>query len=73
MCGGVVGEVKQYCYLWNVWGGTAEGAIRAKVGVAWRKWREISSLLVTIFYVNIFWNTFWYSTASAWKGIRGLH
>ena len=46
--GGVVGEVKQFCYLGDVleWGGGSERAIRARVGAAWGKWKEIESLLV---------------------------
>ena len=48
--GGVVGEVKQFCYLWDVLecGGGSERAIRARVGVAWGKWKEIASLLVNM-------------------------
>ena len=44
---GVVGEVKQFCYLGDVLecGGGSERAIRAGVGAAWGKW-EIASLLV---------------------------
>ena len=46
--GSVVGEVKQFCYLWDVLecGGGSERAIRARVGAAWGKWKEIASLLV---------------------------
>ena len=46
--GGVVGEVKQFCYLGDVLecGGGSEKAIRARVGAAWGKWKEIASLLV---------------------------
>ena len=48
--GAVVGEVKQicYCYLGDVFecGGGSERAIRARVGAAWGKWKEIASLLV---------------------------
>ena len=46
--GGVVGEVKQFCYLGDVLecGGGSERAIRARVGAAWGKWNEIASLLV---------------------------
>ena len=48
MGGGVVGEVKQFCYLGDVLecGEGSERAIRARVGAAWSKWWEISSLLV---------------------------
>ena len=46
--GGVVGEVKQFCYLGYVLecGGGSERAIRARVGAAWGKWKEMASLLV---------------------------
>ena len=46
--GGVVGEVKRFCYPGDVLecGGGSEGAIRARVGAAWGKWKEIASLLV---------------------------
>ena len=48
--GGVVGEVKQFCYLGLgdvlECGGGSERAIRARVGAAWGKWKEIASLLV---------------------------
>ena len=46
--GGVVGEVKQFCYLRDVLecGGGSERAIRARVGAAWGKWVKIASLLV---------------------------
>ena len=45
---GVVGEVKQFCYLRDVLecGGGSERTIRARVGAAWRKWKEIARLLV---------------------------
>ena len=45
---GVVGEVKQFCYLVEVLecGGGSARAIRARVGAAWGKWKEIASLLV---------------------------
>ena len=45
---GIVGEVKQFCYLGDVLerGGGSERAIRARVGAAWGKWKEIASLLV---------------------------
>ena len=48
MGGGVVREVKQFCYLRDVLecGGGSERAIRARVGAAWGKWNEIASLLV---------------------------
>ena len=48
MEGGVVGEVKQFCYLGDVLecGGGSERAIKARVGAAWGKWKEIASLLV---------------------------
>ena len=44
--GGVVGEVKQLCYLRDVleYGGFSERAIRARVGAAWGKRKEIASL-----------------------------
>ena len=46
--GGVVGEVKQFCYLGDVLerGGGSQRAIRARVGAAWRKWKEMASMLV---------------------------
>ena len=49
--GGVVGEVKKFCYLGDVLecGGGSERAIRARVGAAWAawgKWKETASLLV---------------------------
>ena len=46
--GCVVGEVKKFCCLRDVLdcGGFAERAIRARVGAAWGKWKEILSLLV---------------------------
>ena len=46
--GGVVGEVKQFCYLGDLLecGGGSERAIRERVGAAWGKWKEIASLLV---------------------------
>ena len=39
--GGVVGEMKQFCYLGDVLecGGGSERAIRARVGAAWGKWK----------------------------------
>ena len=45
---GVVGELKQFCYLGDVLecGGGSERAIRARVGTAWGKWKEMASLLV---------------------------
>ena len=46
MGGGVVAEVKQFCYPGMCWGGGSERAIRARVGAAWGKWKEIASLLV---------------------------
>ena len=48
MGGGVVGKVKQFCYLGDVLecGGGSEREIRARVGAAWGKWKEIASLLV---------------------------
>ena len=48
MGGGVVGEVKQFCYLRDVLecGGGSERAIRARVEPAWGKWKETASLLV---------------------------
>ena len=48
MGGGVVGEVKQFCYLRDVLecGGGSERAIRARVGAAWGKWKERAILLV---------------------------
>ena len=58
--GGVVGEVKQFCYLRDVLecGGGSERAIRARVWAAWGKWKKIASLLVN-----------GYSAAPSWKGI----
>ena len=46
---GVVGEVKQFCYLVDVLecGGGSERAIRTRVGAACGKWKEIASLLVS--------------------------
>ena len=46
--GGVVDEVKQFCYLGDVLecGGGSERAIRARVMAAWGKWKEIANLLV---------------------------
>ena len=40
--GGVVGEVKQFCYLEDVLecGGGSERAIRARVGAAWESGRK---------------------------------
>ena len=48
MGGGIVGEVKQFCYLGDVLEcvGGSERAIRARVGAAWVKWNEIANLLV---------------------------
>ena len=45
---GVVGEVKQFCYLGDVLdcGGGSERAIRARVGAPCGKWKEKASLLV---------------------------
>ena len=56
--GGVVGEVKQFCFLGDVLecGVGSERAIRARVRAAWGKWKEIASLLVkgTVPAVNKF-------------------
>ena len=48
MGGGVVVQVKQFCYLGDMLecGGGSERAIRARVRAAWRKWKEMASLLV---------------------------
>ena len=48
MRGGVVGEVKQFCYHGDVLacGGGSERAIRARLEAAWGKWKKIVSLLV---------------------------
>ena len=45
MCWGVV---TQFCYLGDVLDseGGAERAVRARVAVAWGKWRKISGLLL---------------------------
>ena len=45
---GVVREVQEFCYLGDMlgWEGDAERAVRVRVASTWRKWREISSLLV---------------------------
>ena len=46
--GGVVGKVKQFCYISDVLecGRGSERAIRARVWAAWGKRKEIASLLV---------------------------
>ena len=46
--GGVVGEVKQFCYLGDVLecGGGSERTVRARVGAASGKWKEITSLQI---------------------------
>ena len=44
---GVIAEVKQFCYLGDVLDsvGGAERAAKARVSIAWMRWRELSSLL----------------------------
>ena len=44
---GTIEEVESFCYLGDVLDreGGAERAVRARVAAAWKKWREISSLL----------------------------
>ena len=46
--GGVIGVVTQFCYLGDMLDseGGAERAVRARVAAPWRKWREISGLLL---------------------------
>ena len=45
--GGQIEEVQEFCYLGNVLDCKAgvERAVRAKVSAAWKKWRDIASLL----------------------------
>jgi len=44
---GVIAEVKQFCYLGDLLDseGGAERAAKARVSIAWMRWRELSSLL----------------------------
>ena len=46
--GGVVDEVKEFCYLGDLLDseGGVERAVRMRVSAAWHKWRDISSLLI---------------------------
>ena len=46
--GGVLEEVKQFCYLGDVLicGAGVERAVRTRATAAWERWREIGSLLV---------------------------
>ncbi len=46
--GGELEEVQQFCYLGDVLDCEAgvERAVRARVAAAWRRWREISNLLI---------------------------
>ena len=45
---GGIGVVTQFCYFGDVLDseGEADRAVRARVAVVWRKWREISGLLL---------------------------
>ena len=45
---GVIKEVEQFCYLGDILDCEAgvERAVRARVAIAWGRWRKISSLLV---------------------------
>ena len=45
--GGIIEDVEQFCYLGNILSRDChvERAIRARVAAAWKKWRDIGSLL----------------------------